>query len=59
MFQHILNKYPIPLRAVLYQHMGDCADKSAVLDNGASAQGHVNTGVKDFSGFLEKIISIC
>lgn len=59
MLQHILNKYPIPLFAVLDQHMGDSPDESAVLYDGASAQGHVNTGVKDFSRFLEKIISIC
>ncbi len=58
-FQHILNKNPIPPAGILHQHMGDGADQVMILDNGCAAQGHVNTGVKDFSRFLEKMISVC
>ena len=33
MLQHIFNKYPIPFRGILYQHMGNGANDFSVLDN--------------------------
>ena len=59
MLKHIFDKYPVSSGGVLDQYMSYRPDKLSVLNYRAAAQGHVNTGVKDFSRFLEKIISIC
>ncbi len=57
--EHILNKDSVASGGILHQHMGHGAHEFAVLNDRSAAHGHVNTGVKDFSRFLEKIISIC
>ena len=57
--QHVFNKDSIAALTVLDKDVGDCADDFPVLDDRAAGQEHVNTGVKDFSRFLKKMISIC
>ena len=37
--QHILNKYPVPSRRIIYQNMGHCAHQLAILNDGAAAHG--------------------
>ena len=54
MRKHIFYKDPVSSGAVLNKNMGNRADKLTILDNRRPAQGHVNTGVKDFSRFLKK-----
>ena len=35
--QHILDKYPIPSRRIIHQHMGDGAHQFAILYDGTAA----------------------
>lgn len=54
-FEHILNKYPIPRGRVADQHMGDGAHDPAVLHDRLPDRSVVNKGQQ----FYEKIFLSC